>query len=87
MKRCVTSATMNCHVKYQVEAEGQPSVSRDGSAVSRTEVVVNTLPALWDSFSEKHAEVQTSVYQEQLLTGLVGDEEAASGGNADVCRC
>jgi hypothetical protein len=38
----VISATTNRHVKSQVEAERQPSISGDGSAVSHAEVVVNT---------------------------------------------
>jgi hypothetical protein len=51
-ERCVTSATTNRHVKSRryprFEAEGQPSVGGDGSAVSRADVAINTLPALRD---------------------------------------
>jgi hypothetical protein len=64
----------------------QPSVSADGSAVSRAKVVVDTLPALWNELAGEHAEVRTRVNQESLLSGFVGDEEAAGGCSADVRR-
>jgi hypothetical protein len=64
-----------------VEAEGQPSVGGDGSAISRVEVIIYTLLALCFELAGGHAEVRTPVYQ-PLLTGLVSAEEAAGG-----CRC
>jgi hypothetical protein len=58
----------------------------DGSAVSRAKVVVDTLPALWNQLAGVHADVRARVDEEPLLSGLVGDEEAAGGCSADVRR-
>jgi hypothetical protein len=41
----------------QVEAEGQPSVGVDGSAVSCTQVVVDPFPASWNEPAGLHIEV------------------------------
>jgi hypothetical protein len=46
----------------------------------------DTLPALWNQLAGVHAEVRARGNQEPLLSGLVGDEEAAGGCNADVHR-
>jgi hypothetical protein len=43
------------------------------------EVVVYTLPALWNQLAVLHAEVRVRVNQEPLLSGLVDDEEAVGG--------
>jgi hypothetical protein len=86
----VTSATANRRVNSlrnpKLRLRGQPSVSADVSAVSPAEVVVYTLPALWNQLAGEHVAVQANVNQESLLSGLVGDEEAASGCSADVRR-
>jgi hypothetical protein len=38
----------------QVEAEGQPSIGGDGSAIILTQVVVDTFLASWNKFEEAH---------------------------------
>jgi hypothetical protein len=45
----------------EVEAERQPSIGVDGSAVSCTKVVFVTFLASWNEPSGVHAEVGTSV--------------------------
>jgi hypothetical protein len=77
MRGCVTSATTNRHVNSL----------RNGSAFSRAEVVVDTLPALWNQLAGEHAEVRACVNQESQLSGFVGDEEAAGSCSADFRRC
>jgi hypothetical protein len=58
----------------------------DGSAISRTEVVVRPLPASLNEFTRIHAEVGARVDGELPLAVFVGDEEAARCGGADMCR-
>jgi hypothetical protein len=58
----------------QVEAEWQPSVCRNGSAIGRAEVVVNPGPALRDEPARKHAEVRPCVDEEPPLASFVSDE-------------
>jgi hypothetical protein len=90
MSGCVTTVTMNRHVNSRrnprLRLSGQPSVSADGSAVSRSEVVVDTLPALWNQLAGVNAEVRARVDQEPLLSGFVGDKEAGGGCSADIRR-
>jgi hypothetical protein len=51
----------------------------DGGAVSHTEVIVDTLPMLWDEPVGVHAEVWTCVGYKTLFTDPVCDEEEANG--------
>jgi hypothetical protein len=54
----------------QVKAEGQPSVGADGSAVSRAEVVVYTLPALWNKLAGVNAKVRPLSIRNRRLVDL-----------------
>jgi hypothetical protein len=75
---CVTWVTTKHHAWVPSvipdEATRQPSVSEDGSAISRAVVVVNAPPALRDELVREHAEVRTRVVLEPALASLVGDE-------------
>jgi hypothetical protein len=58
----------------------------DGSAVSRTEVVIDTFLASPNESAEVHAKFGTRVEQDLPFTNPVSDEKAACGCSADMCR-
>jgi hypothetical protein len=58
----------------------------DGSAVSRTEVVVGAFPALRTESAGVDAEVGTCVDQELPFSRSVSNEDAACRCRADMCR-
>jgi hypothetical protein len=68
----------------QVQAEGQPFVGRDGSAVSCTEIIVDAFFASRNEPAGVCAEAGTRVNQELLFTKPIHDEEAACGCSADM---
>jgi hypothetical protein len=82
------SATTNHHVKTQhqlVEAEGQPSIGADGSAVICMEVTGDLFPASQNEPAGIEAEVRTCVDQELPFTNPVSDEKVACGCGTDMC--
>jgi hypothetical protein len=74
----VTSATTNRHVISRLSPRlSQPSVGGDGSAVSRTEVVVDAFFTSRNESAVVHAEVRNPVDQELPFINPVRVEEAA----------
>jgi hypothetical protein len=70
----------------QVDAERQPSIGVDGSAVSCTQVVVDSFPTSRDEPAGVHTQVGACVDQEFPFSPSVCYEEAACGSGADICR-
>jgi hypothetical protein len=70
----------------QGEAERQPSLGVDGSAISCTEVIVDPFPASQNEPAVVDAKVRTSINQELPLTKSIHNEEAACHYRGDMCR-
>jgi hypothetical protein len=70
----------------QIETRRQSSVAVDSSAVSFTEVIVDSFPASRNDPAGVNAEVGTLSDQELLFTNSIRNEEAACHCRADMCR-